>query len=137
MRTAAPAALLSARPDYVAVQIRAFHPDQPAWAQPLSISTGTAIGGRWSGSTDSVIARGLPAGAGGAKAGLLAAAALAVIAGLFAFKAAAKMPDFEVYWRAGVRAHAAEPLYRETDEHFQFNISLHSRSSTFPLACCR
>ena len=36
MRTAAPAALLSARPDYVAVQIRAFHPDQPAWAQPLS-----------------------------------------------------------------------------------------------------
>jgi hypothetical protein len=67
-----------------------------------------------------VIARGLPAGARTAKAGLLAAAGLAALAALFAFKAAAKMPDFEVYWRAGVRAHAAEPLYREADEHFQF-----------------
>ena len=53
---------------------------------------------------DSVIARGLPAVARSAKAGLLAAAVLAALAALFAFKAAAKMPDFEVYWRAGVRA---------------------------------
>ena len=44
---------------------------------------------------------------------------LAALAALFAFKAAAKMPDFEVYWRAGVRALAAEPLYREEDAHFQ------------------
>ena len=29
------------------------------------------------------------------------------------------MPDFEVYWRAGVRALAAEPLYREEDAHFR------------------
>jgi hypothetical protein len=62
---------------------------------------------------------GLPAGARSAKAGLLAAALLAALATLFAFKAAAKMPDFEVYWRAGVRALAAEPLYREEDAHFR------------------
>ena len=29
------------------------------------------------------------------------------------------MPDYEVYWRAGVRALAAEPLYREEDAHFR------------------
>ena len=29
------------------------------------------------------------------------------------------MPDFEVYWRAGVSAAAAEPLYRTADAHFQ------------------
>ena len=66
-----------------------------------------------------MIARGLPAVARSAKAGLLAAAVLAALAALFAFKAAAKMPDFEVYWRAGVRARAAEPLYREEDAHFR------------------
>jgi len=66
-----------------------------------------------------VIARGLPAVARSAKAGLLAAAVLAALAALFAFKAAAKMPDFEVYWRAGVRARAAEPLYRDEDVHFR------------------
>ena len=31
-----------------------------------------------------------------------------------------QMPDFEVYWRAGVRAAAAEPLYRTDDQHYQF-----------------
>jgi hypothetical protein len=62
---------------------------------------------------------GLPTYARSAKAGLLAAAVLAALAALFAFKAAAKMPDFEVYWRAGVRALAAEPLYREEDAHFR------------------
>ena len=66
-----------------------------------------------------MIARGVPAVARSAKAGLLAAAVLAAVAALFAFKAAAKMPDFEVYWRAGVRALAAEPLYREEDAHFR------------------
>ena len=64
-------------------------------------------------------ARGLPAVARSAKAGLLAAAVLAALAALFAFKTAAKMPDFEVYWRAGARALAAEPLYREEDAHFR------------------
>jgi alpha-1,2-mannosyltransferase len=62
---------------------------------------------------------GLPAVARSAKAGLLAGAVLAALAALFAFKAAAKMPDYEVYWRAGVRALAAEPLYREEDAHFR------------------
>jgi hypothetical protein len=49
----------------------------------------------------------------------IAAAVLAAMVALFAYKVAAKMPDFEVYWRAGGRALAAEPLYREEDEHFQ------------------
>ena len=48
-----------------------------------------------------------------------AAALLAALVALFAYKIAAKMPDFEVYWRAGSRAAVAEPLYREEDEHFQ------------------
>ena len=74
---------------------------------------------RSSASTGIRDSRGLPAVARSAKAGLLAAAVLAALAALFAFKAAAKMPDFEVYWRAGVRALAAEPLYREEDAHFR------------------
>jgi hypothetical protein len=48
-----------------------------------------------------------------------AGAALALLAGVFVTNAASKMPDFEVYWRAGTRALAAEPLYRTEDEHFQ------------------
>ena len=48
-----------------------------------------------------------------------AAVVLAALVALFAYKISAKMPDFEVYWRAGARALAAEPLYREDDEHFQ------------------
>jgi len=50
---------------------------------------------------------------------LIACAAMALLAALFAFKASEKMPDFEVYWRAGARAIAAEPLYREEDEHYK------------------
>ena len=49
----------------------------------------------------------------------VAAALLAALVALFAYKVSAKMPDFEVYWRAGARALAAEPLYREEDEHYQ------------------
>jgi hypothetical protein len=49
----------------------------------------------------------------------IAAAGLAALVALFAYKVAAKMPDFEVYWQAGGRALAAEPLYRDEDEHFQ------------------
>jgi len=52
-------------------------------------------------------------------------AALVVVISLsigfaFAFKVARKMPDFEVYWRAGQRAAAGEPLYRADDGHYQF-----------------
>jgi hypothetical protein len=39
---------------------------------------------------------------------------------VFVYKAAPKMPDFEVYWKAAARAAHAEPLYRTTDGHFQF-----------------
>ena len=49
----------------------------------------------------------------------VAAVLLAALVALFAYRIAAKMPDFEVYWRAGSRAAIAEPLYREEDEHFQ------------------
>ena len=33
---------------------------------------------------------------------------------------ARQMPDLEVYWRAGARAAAGEPLYRTEDQHYQF-----------------
>ncbi len=50
---------------------------------------------------------------------LLGGLALALIAAFFTYKASAKMADFEVYWHAGTRALAAEPLYRVEDEHYQ------------------
>ena len=50
---------------------------------------------------------------------VLASTIVAGLAALFAYKAAAKMPDFEVYWHAGVRARLAEPLYRSEDQHYQ------------------
>jgi hypothetical protein len=50
----------------------------------------------------------------------VAGAALALTIAAFAFKASGKMPDFEVYWRAGARALAAEPLYRDEDGHYQY-----------------
>ena len=49
-------------------------------------------------------------------AGLLAGVAV----WLFVAKAAPRMPDFEVYWRAGARAAAGEPLYRPSDGEYQF-----------------
>jgi len=39
---------------------------------------------------------------------------------VFIDKAAPRMPDFEVYWKAASRAAHAEPLYRADDGHFQF-----------------
>ena len=52
---------------------------------------------------------------------MLGFAALAVLAAtLYVLKVAGHMPDFEVYWRAGVRAALAEPLYRGEDGHWQF-----------------
>ncbi len=35
-KATAPAALLSAKPEYISVEVRAFHADHPAWSQPLS-----------------------------------------------------------------------------------------------------
>jgi glycosyl transferase family 87 len=51
---------------------------------------------------------------------MLSAAGILLCALLFADKASRKMPDLEVYWKAAVRARAAEPLYRVEDEHYQF-----------------
>lgn len=51
---------------------------------------------------------------------LIIAAIVALAAAVFVLRVARTMPDFEVYWRAAVRASAAEPLYREADGHYQF-----------------
>jgi len=51
---------------------------------------------------------------------LLAVLALVSLVAVFTTRVARKMPDFEVYRTAAVRALAAEPLYREEDGHFQF-----------------
>lgn len=52
------------------------------------------------------------------------AVAIALVAALavwvFIYKAGPKMPDFEVYWKAGARAADAEALYRAEDGHFVF-----------------
>jgi hypothetical protein len=54
----------------------------------------------------------------------LKAAGIVLLVGLaiwvFIYRAAPRMPDFEVYWRAAARAAHAEPLYRPDDGHFQF-----------------
>ena len=51
---------------------------------------------------------------------LLGVLAIVSLVAVFTTRVAHKMPDFEVYWTAGSRALAAEPLYRESDGHFQF-----------------
>jgi hypothetical protein len=53
------------------------------------------------------------------KRAALVCAALALLAAVYATRAARKMPDLEVYWKAGIRAAAAEPLYRAEDGHYQ------------------
>jgi hypothetical protein len=50
---------------------------------------------------------------------LLLIAVLAALATAAAPRVVREMPDFEVYWRAGRRITAAEPLYRPADGHFQ------------------
>ncbi|HEX6464443.1 MAG TPA: glycosyltransferase 87 family protein, partial [Vicinamibacterales bacterium] len=51
---------------------------------------------------------------------LLVVLAVVSLAALFTTRVSRKMPDFEVYWTAGSRAIAAQPLYRPEDGHFQF-----------------
>ena len=51
---------------------------------------------------------------------LLTGFLIALAVWVFVYKAAPKMPDFEVYWKAASRAALAEPLYRESDGHFVF-----------------
>ena len=50
---------------------------------------------------------------------LVVLAAVSLVA-LFTTRVSRKMPDFEVYWTAGTRAMAAQPLYRADDGHYQF-----------------
>jgi hypothetical protein len=51
---------------------------------------------------------------------LLAVLALLSLVALFTMRVSHKMPDFQVYWTAGSRALAAQPLYRADDGHYQF-----------------
>lgn len=51
---------------------------------------------------------------------LLLAVVLVAAVAAFVFKVSGGMIDFEVYFRAGARAAAAEPLYRVEDGHYQF-----------------
>ena len=51
---------------------------------------------------------------------LLGVLALVSLVAVFTTRVSRKMPDFEVYWTAGARAAAAQPLYRESDGHYQF-----------------
>jgi len=51
---------------------------------------------------------------------LLGVLALVSLVAVFTTRVARKMPDFEVYYTAGARAAAAEPLYSESDGHYQF-----------------
>lgn len=64
----------------------------------------------------------------------IAAAVLGVAAVLASDRAVREMPDLEVYWRAAVRARAAEPLYRADDEHYQFKYLPAFAVLTVPLA---
>lgn len=52
---------------------------------------------------------------------------------MFVARASTRMPDFEVYWRAGVRAAAAEPLYRASDTDYQFKYFPAFALLTIPL----
>jgi Glycosyltransferase family 87 len=51
---------------------------------------------------------------------LLVVLAVVSLVALFTTRVSRKMPDFQVYWTAGERARAAEPLYRADDGHYQF-----------------
>jgi hypothetical protein len=46
--------------------------------------------------------------------------ALLAVTLIYLFKISHRMADFDVYYRAAVRARAAEPLYRAEDGHYQF-----------------
>lgn len=63
-------------------------------------------------------------------------AALLVAVGIWVFVARAlpRMPDFEVYWRAGGRAAAAEPLYQPADGDYQFKYFPAFAILSIPLA---
>ena len=59
---------------------------------------------------------------------------LAVAATVFVVKIAGRMPDYEVYRTAAGRVLSAEPLYRESDGHWQFKYLPAFAVVTAPLA---
>jgi len=65
---------------------------------------------------------------------LLGVLAIVSLVAVFTTRVSRKMPDFEVYWTAGSRALAAEPLYRESDGHYQFKYLPAFALLTSPLA---
>lgn len=67
-----------------------------------------------------------------AAAGLIAIILIGVVA-IYVFKISGRMPDYEVYRRAAVRAVAAEPLYRDSDGHYQFKYLPAFAVVTIPL----
>jgi alpha-1,2-mannosyltransferase len=65
---------------------------------------------------------------------LLAAAAIALLAALFALKISGGMADFEVNYKAGNRLWTGETLYRTADSHWQFKYSPFSALVYLPLS---
>lgn len=65
---------------------------------------------------------------------LLVAAVPAVTALTLPASIQNKLPDFEVYWTAAARASRAEPLYRASDEHYQFKYLPAFAIGMMPLA---
>jgi hypothetical protein len=59
-------------------------------------------------------------GAHPARRRLWMALAILLIGIIYVVKISGRMPDFQVYQRAGARARNAEPLYRADDGHYQF-----------------
>ena len=68
---------------------------------------------------------------------LLIAVAIVFFAGIYIGKISSRMPDFEVYQRAGDRAWTAEQLYRADDGHYQFKCLPASRSRWCQSVCSR
>ncbi len=61
-------------------------------------------------------------GSGFSRTGRVAIAALVIVAAIVSFhvRIGRRMPDFQVYRVAGTRALDGQPLYRDTDGHWQF-----------------
>jgi hypothetical protein len=65
--------------------------------------------------------------------GLVVVVLIGIVA-IYLVKIEGRMPDYEVYRRAAGRALAAEPLYRESDRHYQFKYLPAFAVVSIPLA---
>lgn len=65
---------------------------------------------------------------------LVAAIVLVAVTSVFALRVSRSMVDFEVYWNGAARAAAAEPLYRDSDEHYRFKYLPAFAVLTIPLS---